>query len=60
MADGLVIVDILDKERLIFSQKLACPDCGVVIEELSPRMFSFNSPPLEPVLPVTVLAFIKK
>ena len=44
MADGLVIVDVLDKERLIFSQKLACPDCGVVIEELSPRMFSFNSP----------------
>lgn len=44
LADGLVIVDVLDKEKIIFSQKLACPDCGVSIEELSPRMFSFNSP----------------
>ncbi|HSH36691.1 excinuclease ABC subunit UvrA, partial [Schnuerera sp.] len=44
LADGLVIVDVIDKERIMFSQKLACPDCGVAIEELSPRMFSFNSP----------------
>jgi len=44
LADGLVIVDIIDGEQMMFSQKLACPDCGVGIEELSPRMFSFNSP----------------
>lgn len=44
LADGLVIVDVIGKERIMFSQKLACPDCGVAIEELSPRMFSFNSP----------------
>lgn len=44
LANGLVIVDIIDKEKIMFSQKLACPDCNVAIEELSPRMFSFNSP----------------
>ncbi len=44
LSDGLVIVDIIGKERIMFSQKLACPDCGVAIEELSPRMFSFNNP----------------
>lgn len=44
LADGLVIVDVMDKERLMFSQKLACPDCNIAMEELSPRMFSFNSP----------------
>lgn len=44
LSDGLVIVDIIDGDKMLFSQKLACPDCGVVIEELSPRMFSFNSP----------------
>ncbi|MDR7856551.1 excinuclease ABC subunit UvrA [Tissierella sp.] len=44
LADGLVIVDFIDKERIMFSQKLSCPDCNIAIEELSPRMFSFNSP----------------
>ncbi|MBC8586942.1 excinuclease ABC subunit UvrA [Paratissierella segnis] len=44
LADGLVIVDVMDKERIMFSQKLACPDCNIAMEELSPRMFSFNSP----------------
>ena len=44
LADGLVIIDIVDGEKMLFSQKLACPDCSVVIEELSPRMFSFNNP----------------
>ncbi len=44
LSDGLVIIDIIGKEKIMFSEKLACPDCGVVIEELSPRMFSFNSP----------------
>ena len=41
---GLVLVDLFDKGTLLFSQNYACPDCGVSIEELSPRMFSFNSP----------------
>lgn len=44
LADGLVIVDLIEKERIMFSQKLACPDCNIAMEELSPRMFSFNSP----------------
>lgn len=44
LSDGLVIVDVMEKEELLFSQKLSCPDCGIGIEELSPRMFSFNSP----------------
>jgi len=41
---GLVIMDLFDKGELLFSMNYACPDCGVAIEELSPRMFSFNSP----------------
>ncbi len=44
LSDGLVIVDVIDKEELLFSQKLSCPDCGVGIDELAPRLFSFNSP----------------
>lgn len=44
LAEGLVIVDVIDKERIMFSEKLSCPDCNIAIEELSPRMFSFNSP----------------
>ena len=44
MGDGKVIVDIIDEEELLFSQKLACPICGFSMDELSPRMFSFNSP----------------
>ncbi|GIP41017.1 UvrABC system protein A [Paenibacillus sp. J31TS4] len=44
LADGRVLVDIIDQEELLFSQNLACPECGFSIEELSPRMFSFNSP----------------
>lgn len=44
LADGRVIVDVIDQEELLFSQNLACPECGFSIEELAPRMFSFNSP----------------
>ncbi|MBR4459180.1 MAG: excinuclease ABC subunit UvrA [Clostridia bacterium] len=43
-AGGLVIVDLFDQGELLFSMNYACPDCGISIEELSPRMFSFNSP----------------
>ncbi len=41
---GLVIMDMFDKGELLFSMNYACPECGISIEELSPRMFSFNSP----------------
>jgi excinuclease ABC subunit A len=44
LANGRVIVDIIDQEELMFSQNLACPECGFSVEELAPRMFSFNSP----------------
>ena len=41
---GLVLIDLFDRGTLLFSQNYACPDCGISIEELTPRMFSFNSP----------------
>ena len=46
LAGGLVLADIVgeDKQQLLFSQNYACPDCGISIEELTPRMFSFNTP----------------
>jgi excinuclease ABC subunit A len=44
LAEGLVIVNIIDKEDILFSEKFACADCGISIDELAPRMFSFNSP----------------
>lgn len=44
LADGLVVADLMDGNKVMFSQKLACPDHNIGIEELSPRMFSFNSP----------------
>lgn len=44
LTEGRIIVDIMGQEELLFSSNLACPECGFSIEELSPRMFSFNSP----------------
>ena len=44
LADGTVMVDVMGKEELLFSQNLACPNCGYSVGEISPRMFSFNSP----------------
>ena len=44
LGEGIVLVDLLEGEELIFSEKFACVDCGISFEELSPRMFSFNSP----------------
>lgn len=45
LTGGLVVIDIIDEGReMLFSQSYACPDCGVSIEELSPRAFSFNNP----------------
>lgn len=43
-AEGLVVINIIDGEELTFSEKFACVDCGISMEELTPRMFSFNSP----------------
>lgn len=42
--EGLAKVSVVDGEEYLFSQNYACPDCGISIEELTPRMFSFNSP----------------
>ena len=44
LGGGLAIVNVLDGEDMLFSQNYACSDCGISIEELTPRMFSFNSP----------------
>ena len=43
-AAGMVLMDYFDQGETLFSMNYACPDCGVSIEELAPRMFSFNSP----------------
>ena len=44
LTEGLVIVDVIGQEELLFSTKFACPEHGIGIEDLAPRMFSFNSP----------------
>lgn len=45
LAGGLVVINIVSEDRdILFSQNYACEDCGISIEELTPRMFSFNNP----------------
>ena len=44
LTDGLLVVDVIGRGELTFSQSFACPDCGISIEELEPRYFSFNNP----------------
>lgn len=44
LAEGLLMVDVIDGETIQFSQSFACPDCGVSISEIEPRSFSFNNP----------------
>lgn len=44
LADGLMTVEIIGGERLEFSENFACPDCGISIDEIEPRSFSFNNP----------------
>ena len=44
LGDGLVLAAIVDGEEMLFSQNYACPDCGISIGELEPRLFSFNNP----------------
>ena len=44
MGDGIVLVNIVGDKDILFSENFACPDCGVSIDDLAPRVFSFNSP----------------
>lgn len=44
LADGLMMVDVIGGEPMNFSQSFSCPDCGISIEEIEPRSFSFNNP----------------
>ncbi|MFA9465321.1 MAG: excinuclease ABC subunit UvrA [Velocimicrobium sp.] len=44
LSDGLLVVDIIDGTPLNFSQSFSCPDCGISIDEIEPRNFSFNNP----------------
>ena len=44
LSDGIVIINVLGGEDMLFSEKFACPDCGISIGEITPRTFSFNSP----------------
>ncbi len=44
LSEGLLVVDVIDREMLTFSSSYACPDCGISMEEIEPRSFSFNNP----------------
>ncbi|CUU50958.1 excinuclease ABC subunit UvrA [Clostridium beijerinckii] len=44
MGEGLVVISVIGGEETLFSENFACPDCGISIDELSPRLFSFNAP----------------
>ena len=44
LAEGLMVVDVIGGEAINFSQSFSCPDCGISIEEIEPRSFSFNNP----------------
>ena len=44
LADGLVLINVMGGEDILFSENFACPECGLSIDELAPRLFSFNSP----------------
>ncbi|MBE6087138.1 MAG: excinuclease ABC subunit UvrA [Clostridium beijerinckii] len=44
MGEGLVIISVIGGEETLFSENFSCPDCGISIDELSPRLFSFNAP----------------
>ncbi|RKI46825.1 excinuclease ABC subunit UvrA [Clostridium paraputrificum] len=44
LGEGLALVSVIGDDDILFSEKFACPDCGISIDELAPRLFSFNSP----------------
>ena len=44
LSEGNAIIDVIDGQQMTFSQNFACPDCGIIIDEVEPRSFSFNNP----------------
>ena len=44
LSEGLLVVDVIGQEPMNFSQSFSCPDCGISIDEIEPRSFSFNNP----------------
>ncbi len=44
IAEGLVVIEVVDGQSTLYSTKYSCPDCGVSLEEVEPRLFSFNNP----------------
>lgn len=44
LAEGLVLIDVIDGEEMLLSEKFSCPDCDINIGDIAPRMFSFNNP----------------
>ena len=44
LAEGLALVDVADRPPMLFSQSFSCPDCGISVDEIEPRSFSFNNP----------------
>ena len=44
VSGGLIVIDVIDGQEMVFSQNYACPDCGISMEEMTPRMCSFNNP----------------
>lgn len=44
LAEGLIVIEVVDGESITYSTKYSCPDCGISIEEIEPRSFSFNNP----------------
>ncbi len=44
LSEGLLLVDVIDGETMTFSESFACPDCGISVDEIEPRSFSFNNP----------------
>ena len=44
LSEGLLIIDVIGSERINFSESFSCPDCGISIDEIEPRSFSFNNP----------------
>ena len=44
LSEGSAVIDVVDREPINFSQNFACPDCGISIDEVEPRSFSFNNP----------------
>ena len=59
LGDGLVIANIIGEKDILFSEKFACPDCGISIGEIAPRTFSFNSPWENVIIVMALEVFMK-